>query len=387
MIGCVSIHTCEVDDKELALEQLTGQLSGKLTLKANTVGIIMCHPEFIDSGVLSYVANGLPFPVVGTTTSSQSTNDVVSEMVLTIFVMTADDVRFYVGRSECVDSGIDEPLSTALSKAPDSQPKLAIAFPPLLLKYPGDCYVESWVKAMPNVPVFGTLSVDDTLDFAGVKTICGSEVYTSCISFVLCYGNINPRFLISTLPKESALPYRGEITKATDHLVYEINDMPAVEYMRSMGFASDDNHMNVYWFVPFFISQRDREDFDGVPILRGFAEVDKDGTAIFRGKVDQGSQFTMLNMSNEFVMDASAETIGRVAEMENVNGLLAFSCIVRRMTLMNTNSCEELALAKNMLDDVPFMMGYAGGEICPTSIKDGVVTNRFHNFTMVVLVL
>ena len=386
-IKCVSIYTCEVDEPEAALAELTQQLSEKITLAANTVGIIQCHPEFITSGVLSHVAANLPFDVAGTTTSSQSVNGLVNEMALTIFVITADDISFYVGRTDCARSGISKPLSAALENV-EKNPNFIFTFPPLVIDYPGDDHVEAWGKEMPGVPVFGTMPVDDSIEFEDVRTIYRDEVYQTSMVFVLCYGNIKPRFLISTLPEDSTLPYKGEITKSEGNLVYEIDNGNAIEYMKNMGFVDEDTSLSVYWFVPFLIDQKERPDYDGVPILRGFAVISEDGKAgRFRGKVDQGSVFTMLNMTNEGVLIASGKKAEEISQMTDVNGVIGFSCIVRRMALMNTDSCDELTLVSEKLGDIPFMMCYAGGEICPTSVNNNVAINRYHSFSLIFLVL
>jgi hypothetical protein len=37
--------------------------------------------------------------------------------------------------------------------------------------------------------------------------------------------------------------------------------------------------------------------------------------------------------------------------------------------------------------DIPYLIGYAGGEICPTSVRDGVPVNRFHNYSLIILIV
>ena len=68
----------------------------------HTVGILTCHTEFIESGVMQYISENLPFDLVGSTTSSQAVNDEAGDLMLTIFIITADDVRFKPGITEKV---------------------------------------------------------------------------------------------------------------------------------------------------------------------------------------------------------------------------------------------------------------------------------------------
>ena len=44
-------------------------------------------------------------------------------------------------------------------------------------------------------------------------------------------------------------------------------------------------------------------------------------------------------------------------------------------------------LGEAMRECLPFMAGYAGGEMSPTRMRDGVPTNRFHNYSLIALVL
>ena len=97
---CASVYTYEIDDPGVALEEIKEQIGEKLTLLENTVGIVMCHPEFIMSGVFRHISENLPFDLVGATSSVQSVNGEAGELILTIFIMTSDDVRFVTGATE-----------------------------------------------------------------------------------------------------------------------------------------------------------------------------------------------------------------------------------------------------------------------------------------------
>lgn len=387
MLRCAGLYACEVDDLGLALSQIQTQLSEKIELLEHTVGIIMCHTEFVDSGVLKHVAENLPFDVAGITTSAQAVNDMISEMVLTVFVMTSDAILFKVGTAETIEEDIEGSLRAAIEEAAGSAtPSLIFAFPPLSLNQAGDDISDAWGKIFPGVPVFGTLAVDDTADFTGGKTIYRGNAAKMGHSFILCYGDINPRFLIATLP-ESDVQHKGEITKSESNLVYEIDGRSAGEYLTTAGFISKKEPLGIFWFVPFLISQQKREDYDGVPVVRGLASVTEDGTAIFRGKIDEGSIFTLLNMTAQDVVAETKTKLQTTKDMTDINGVIAFSCIVRHMMIINKNPLEEMEQAKETLGDLPFMMGYSGGEYCPTSIRDGGHVNRFHNYSFVALVL
>ena len=63
--------TFEIDDVQAAVAEILEQLQSRLC--QNSVGIISCYAEFIDSGVVEALCNQLPFDVVGITTIANAT--------------------------------------------------------------------------------------------------------------------------------------------------------------------------------------------------------------------------------------------------------------------------------------------------------------------------
>ena len=391
MLRCASVYTYEIDEPEVALREIQAQLGQKLHLLENSVGIVMCHPDFISSGTLKHLAENLPFDLVGATTSSQAVNDEAGEFILTILVLTADDVRFVTGVTGELDEELNQPVKAAYDQVTagiTEQPKLALIFLPLFLKYAGDAYLGAWRQVVPNTPLFGTIATDDTLTFEDSATIYNGAGCQKSLPFVLCYGAINPRFIVGTLPQDHVMPYKGEVTKAEGPFVAEINNINAYKYFESIGFASNGALAESYIFVPFVIDQKKRADYDGIPVFRGHASFTGDGTAIFRGDVDQGSVFTMLNTSTDDVLSVTREKLEQINAMEAINGVLLLPCIVRRLMTMHVGHLVELETIRAVLKpEIPYMAGYSGGEICPTSINNGVPTNRFHNYSLVILIV
>ena len=391
MLKCASVCTYEIDDPEIAFEEIKANIDEKITLLAHTAGVIACHPEFIASGVQKYICENLPFELAGITTSAQAVNGEAGELILTIFIMTSDDVWFKTGVTGGLEDNIDEPVKTAVDKAVgdfNESPKLALIFTPLIFKYSGDAYIDAMEKVLPNVPVFGPVAVDDTLTYELAETIHNDDSYKTSMSFILCYGNINPRFITGTFPREKAMPYKGEITKSEGALVYEINNKNAHEYFESIGFISNGVLGGSFNFVPFLIDQRKRADYDGVPVIRGLTAFNESGAAVFRGDVDEGSTFTILASESDDVLAATRQKIQQINNLPDVNGVLMFSCIGRRMMTMRINPLQELEIARDALNiGTPFLMGYAAGEFSPTLIKNGIPTNRFHNYSLVILVI
>lgn len=390
MLNCASVFTYEIDDCDAALAEIKEQLDSKLTLLGNSIGIILCHTEFVWSGAAKYICENLPFDVVGVTTASQAVNDTVGEMVLTLFVMTSDDVIFKPGYTESLLDDYRTPTYAAYETASagmTEQPRLALVFPPLILKYAGDVYPNLWSEILPDTPNFGTLAIDDTVSFENSETIYNGMNSKDRMAFVLCYGNINPRFSVGALPDNNVLPYQAEVTKSDGPFVAEINNTNAYQYFAERGFADNGQPTDSFLFVPFLIDLKKRADYDGIPVMRVLATFKEDGIAVFRGNVDENSIFTLGKCTEGDVVATAISKIEQINEMPDVNGVLSFSCIIRRMVLGSSALAEAEGIKSTMKSTVPFMMGYAGGEVCPTSVNKGRIANRFHNYSLVTLII
>jgi len=387
LLKCANAFTYEIDDLAVALNEIKTQLDEKITLLDHTVGIIMCHSEFISSGVARHICENLPFDVVGTTSAAQVVNDEAGELILTIFVMTSDDAWFRAGVTGSLRDSIDEPTRAAYEEATVGEsgpPKLVLIFPPFLIeKYGGDAYIEAWKKTAPETPIFGSLAIDDTVTFSECETIFNGDNRKDAMPFVVCYGSINPRFYVSSLPEDESFSMVAEITNATKNFVYEINNTPTRDFFAKTGIPESMGT------VPFVLDLKNRSDYDGVCVIAGNATFSSDGAAVFYGYVDEGSTFSLARFAPDDILSSSLSVIERINSTPDANGALLFPCIVRRMPLMGINaSLSELHVAKETVSPgIPFMMSYSGGQICPTSIKDGAPANRFHSYSLIILVV
>jgi hypothetical protein len=194
--------------------------------------------------------------------------------------------------------------------------------------------------------------------------------------------------MIATVPEDNVMPYKGEVTKSCGHLVQEINNINTYKYFESIGFESNGKSAVNYLFLPFAVDQKKRDDYDGIPVIRVLYSFLEDGSATFHGNVDEGSTFALLKCEPDDVISTTKEKVAEINDLSDVNGVLMCSCIVRRIVSMRENPHMELEAVKDKINpDIPFMMGYAGGEICPTLVKENKPTNRYHNYSLVILVI
>lgn len=393
MIRSATAYTYELDNPDLALEELKTQVDGKISLMAHTVGILMCDPEYIEEGVLAYVSKGLPFPIVGATTMCQATDGEAGILMMSLMVLTSDDVEFSVGMTghiEAYGENLPEVTRIAYEEAAarlTHSPKLIIAFPPLIAENGGDQYVDALEAVCPKVPIFGTLAIEDSIEFDNCFSYANDEVSKTATSFILVAGNVQPHFKIATISDENALPYTGEITKSDRHIVYEINDVRCCDYFESIGFAKNGVLDKGLQFVPYLLDFNKRADYDGISVVRAMVYFDENGAGVCRGYMYENSVFTLTNPTDEDVLSTSAQALDAIAADENKQAVLLFSCMVRRMSLGAEPLKEANLLMEKMSPDTPYMLAYAGGEICPTTSMENKVTNRFHNYSLIALIL
>jgi hypothetical protein len=358
----------------------------------------MCDPEFIETGAYAAVSGSLPFPTAGATTMTQAVNGQAGMLMLTLMVLTSDDVFFETGYTEPLSGGCD---IAALSKAAyqgaaaklPEKAKLILAFPPLIAEIAGDQYIGAFETFCPGTPVFGTLSVDDSIKFSSSSTLHSGKSSLAKMSFILASGNISPRFFIATMSDNNKLPYTGEITKSEGPFLKEINNIPTKDYFESIGFAKNGKLDEGIQFVPFLIDCKKRADYDGVPVVRALVYLDENGYGVCRGYMYQNSVFIITNPSKEDILKTSLELMEKLDAIPDRQATLIFSCVARRMSC-GTNTLAEARMITDKLSTsfsgkvgFPFMLAYSGGEICPTSNTQTRVTNRFHNYSIIACVL
>jgi hypothetical protein len=356
------------------------------------VGIITCDPDHIESGVYEAVCAALPFPVAGVTTTTQAVNGEFDVIILTVFVITSDDAHFSVGMTDeiALDNDALSPTRAVFERAVKelpSKPKLILVFPPMMAENSGDTCIDSFSELCPDVPVFGTLAVSDSVAFDNCSTLCNGAAARNKMAFILIAGNVSPRFLIASMDDNNKMPYNGEITKSKNNIVQEINGISAYEYFSNIGLASDGKLDEGLQFVPVLIDFKKRDDYDGIPVVRAIVYLSEKGEAICRGNMYQNSVFTIASPSADDVLQVSAEFADKIKAMPNRQVTMIFSCIVRRMTFAAEPMTEAAMIEEKLSGGPPFTFAYAGGEICPTSVRDGKAVNRFHNFSIVACIL
>ena len=386
MLKMLTAFTLEIDDVDLAIEEIKAQIDFEKELMKCSVGLVTCYSEFIDSGVVEKLCEVLPFDVIGCTTSSSGTEAGISSLALSLTVLTADDVVFETVLTQGLTDSQEEKIKAAYDAAKTGlkeEPKLALAFMPLIFTVDGEVFLEAMDSVSGHLPIFATLAVDHTRDYRYSTVICNGKSYKDAMAMVLIGGNVQPKFVVGGLPMERILKQQAIITDSHANILKEVNGIPVVEYLKNMGLTTEDGKVEgVTASPPFVLDYRDGTD----PVVRAIFAQTPEGHAVCGARVPVGATLAISAIDHDVVLDVTAKVMETIKAQE-LNGVLLFSCIGRNYAL-GANLLDELDLIlKNLGGKTPFMAAYSGGEVCPMYDKQGHTKNRFHNNTIIACIL
>jgi hypothetical protein len=378
VIKTLTAHTIEVDDSSLAIAELKAQIGTESDLMKNTVGIVACHYEFVLSGVFKEICDAFPFDIAGTISSSQSVPVKTDTLILTLMVLTSDDVSF---DTFITPSLLGEPSKTIAktykSNARSEKPALIFVFAPFMPQNSGDEYVDIISEVSGGAPCFGTLAIDDTDDLTNCFMLYNGRHYREQMAVITVYGDIHPKFFIANISEDKIVEKRGAVvTKSVGPVVMELNGRPVIEYFEELGITKASETLYAMTSLPFLI------DFnDGSPkVSKIFIMLTPEKHAICGGSVPQGSTLYIASSKKDDVMCTTGSAVCEILkEVENYNGLLIYTCISRAMTLGSEQFKEMQLVNEKIGDRLPYMMVCSGGEICPTEVLSDSAVDRFHN--------
>jgi hypothetical protein len=381
MIKTLIAHTTEIDDGEAAVSEILVQLDIEHSLMKHSVGIITCHLEFMETGIVKSLCGRLPFDVTGINTMSTAMPGEADQMMLGITVLTGDDVFFSAGLSEALvrgQQGAIQDLFNKTAAALPEKPSMIMTFSSILAKVGGgDWVVTELDHASGGLPNFGTLAIDYTTQLRDPRIIFNGDTWNDRLAIILLCGNFKPLFSVTTISEDRLLKQRAIVTKSMGNIVMEVNDMPAGAYFESLGLARDGRINNIH-LLPLVIDFNDNAQ----PVTRTIHSQTPEGYLVCGGAVPEGCSMTVGSIDVQDVTKTAANAI-RALPSKQEEGILFFSCAVRYFA-QGLDVMAELRAVREVLETGrPYVFAYSGGEICPVTTNDGKLKNRFHNVTLI----
>jgi hypothetical protein len=386
MIKMINAYTAEIDDVEAAVDAIQGQLALSQELLSHSVGIIACHYEFINTGVVEELCRRFPFPVVGCTTLANATRDECGVELLSVSVLTSDDVVFSAAMSEDLDAADVLPaINVAYKQALEDlggEPAMILAYAPLMLSLGAVPIMNAINSLGGGIPVFGTISCDSTPDYGESRVIYNGTAKANALALVLLKGDVRPRFYVNAIPEANIQKLTAVVTDSEECLVKTVNDMPFLDYLESIGISK----AGILASTGAFPIMADYND-GSKPIGRAIYSITPEGYALLGGEIPIGSTIAMANIDYMGVLETAEEAVKKAIAPGNVSALLMYPCLTRNLALGANSDDEMKKIAETLGGKYPYQICYSGGEICPVSTGDGKLLNRLHNFTYVICVL
>lgn len=384
MIEALTAHTFEIDDSAAAVAEILAQIDLE-KLKSNSLGILTCSTDFLETGTAAAVSEAMPFNVIGCTTAAGATTGELGELILNLMVLTSDDVVFSAGVTESLAEEQEAPIKAAYRKAGEGRsekPALILAFAPFINTVGGERIVECLNQACGGLPVFGTLAIDTSPDFSLSETFFNGRNSRTALSFALLYGDIHPSFYLAAIPEEKIQKHRGVITKSSGNILKEVNKMPLLKYFRTLGLYSENGSWETLSF-PFVVDYNDGTK----PVVRSIFTIDENGYAACGGFVPENATIALGSLEHDDVLHTAGEILSKTREKKDGACLLMFACITRYLVLGADTTAEMEKVREITGGGREYQFCYSGGEICPVYTGTGSTVNRFHNCTFIACII
>jgi hypothetical protein len=387
MIKLLNACTTEIDDPEAAVAGLLGQIDLEGGLLKNSVGLVACYYEFVETGVVSALCERLPFDVVGCTVLGSAVNAGHDLEQLSLSILTSDDVTFATSFSAPIaKDNIKEPIEDAYCEAREKlagDPSFIIVIGPIMTDVGGESMLRSLEAASGGVPIFGTLSNDTSLTYENSRVFVNGQAHKSKMALILMRGNIYPRFFTTSISGKNIQSQTALVTEAEGNLLKKVDNMPTVDYLARVGVQT--HGLAAVTTLPFLIDYGDGTK----PIALSMNAITPEGVYC-AGEVPVGAKIAMADVDYGSVLETAETTVRLALEEIGKNGgscILAIPCFARGL-IISPNTGDEMQKTRELVGtSVPFMLIYSGGEICPVYNARRELLNRFHNLTYTLAVL
>jgi hypothetical protein len=384
-------RTYEVDDKEAALNIISEQITHSGQLEKNTVGLMFCHYDFVSSGVAEYIAKNLPFPVVGGTTtlvgvSKDGKDDnryTEGQFRLVVLVISADDIEFtpVLSGKLSKDLSAEEICENMLDSV--GKQKLGIMILPHILLTDPENLVEA-VTRHTNAQLFGGTSVDDSPTYIeNCFVIAKGEAHCDRAVILFMKGNFEPHFANIIVSNEKYLKNTAVITEAKGNEIISLDGKPVTDFLKELGFSLTGSKENAVNGAVMLV-----DDGDGDTYGRSMMFLTPENHLFVGGKVTTGATVSVAMFDRKSVLHASDETSNRMMTAHPGAKLAIVASCESRHIVLGSETFDGEDLLRRQFPGVPFMLAYAGGEICPSSASTPEKPiNRFFNQSYCVCVI
>ncbi len=373
-------HTYELDIAEDAVHEILQALPLAEIQGKNAVGLLTCHTDAIESGVVKALCDALPFDVMGMTSFASSAQGEADLAIITLVVLASEELTFASTLSDSLRENYTEALDKAYARIQEKlgeKPSLAIVSAPFSRHISGQELTNHLSKLLGDCPLFGGLASDHTVDADHTYVFYNGQIYAHRAALLCIAGPVKARFALTSLRPDSLQKHKATITASDGNTVYTVNDMPVMDYIYSLGLSSEELQSSGV-VLPFLVDYN-----DGSPLVaREVLAVTSEKHLFFGGTMPTGAYIYLALQTPEEVLHTAQEILKTITEHEqSLECALIVSCAGRSVILGAEPLAEAQQAISTLGTKLPHHHVYARGEICPVLLPSGKIENRFHNFT------
>ncbi|GHV94477.1 hypothetical protein AGMMS50293_07970 [Spirochaetia bacterium] len=387
MIKILTAYTREANNPEKAVQEIQEQLNFEQGLCRNSVALLFCYTEFVQSGAMEAVSKSLPCEVLGCTSQYFAIKEAVDENMLVVNILTSDDTEFATGLSEPLDIGnVDACIHTLYQKtaaALDAEPALIFALQPLMFSLSGDIIAAALDRACGGLPVFGTRALDAEIQIRNPQTIYQGAAYDNRMTLLLFKGAVKARFFSVPFPARNVFDQDAVVTGAEGNNIITINNIPAISFLEDLGLIQNDL-LNILYVIPLVVDYHN----GAPPEIVLIDNIVSGGALHCSRKVQTGVTLNIGSITADYVLESANALAQEIKKAGSETGLFIFSCFNRNVVLVG-DPLEEAELIQKALVgfSAPYLFMYSGGELCPQELESGKTVNRYHQFAIIACLL
>jgi hypothetical protein len=373
-------QTNEVDEADIAMIDILAQLDLDNNLKSNSVGFLFGDVSQFDPELLPALANRMPFDIIGVNSPiSTGPNHKDEYNLLTLMVFTSDDVSIACGLSD--DFGTNGPdsikdLYVRLAAKLDNTPKLILLFGSRQsTKFHPDRVIDR-LDSVAKCPIFGCLGCDLDVIMEKGYLIHNGQMYMDRMAMVLIDGPIKPRFSLYMIPENKWLKRKAIITCCEGNVIKEINGLPAIDYLTTLGLKVGSKSEFAY-NVPLIMENHSAGYSEPVLML----QQEGDDSVICTQDVEENSTLGLAGLDDTDVIKSAGDLADEL-KWEHFDFCLIHSCQGRHISLGLDYLSEIDRIRTSLSNIIPYTFSYSGGEICPRIEGQKGSTNSFHSLSL-----
>ncbi|MCR5399276.1 MAG: FIST C-terminal domain-containing protein [Lachnospiraceae bacterium] len=392
MIKSTVLYTGEIDDLEVAAEELFSQAAG-FEFKDNSLAIIFMDAETEYSELYEMLKEKWTFPIVAVTTIGILTgNEGYSSTGISIMLLTSSDSRFSVGMTDALSvenyhEKIKEAYERIEKDLDGEEVKLVLTYGAKAPLMAGDDIVNAVDALGKNVKVYGAFAAD-MFNYKLYRVALNDKIAADAQVFILISGNLDPKFLsVKSLSGKANFSY--EVTEANQNIVFKLGSGTFIEALEKAGLSSDKDMVAGEFIQTPFVTVLERPGGMRVETLRNLTYLNhENGSGMFIGGMEEGSSLELGLINRDDVKTTVTKAFDDIFEWLGTEGkdcgtLICNSCTARFLVLGNNGVLEAETYQGRIPEGVSLMGMYSYGEFCP--VGDDKWCNLFHNSTFTIL--